>query len=95
MTDEAKIAMRMVVVFDVQSDKSLVPALVKLIKSTGTWARLADNVYLVVSTKTPAEVRDDLVRVLGEGDRLFVGMCPPPSAWRGLGEVAGKWIHAH
>ena len=67
-------------------------ALLQKIKNFPRWARLGGSAYLVLSDKSVVEVRDHLVAALDTNDRLFVGTCPVPSAWRGLPDEVSKWI---
>jgi hypothetical protein len=66
--------------------------LVKKIRGYGTWAKLGGSAYLIVTAKTPNEIRDDLGSAIDADDALFVGTCPVPSAWRGLPDNVAKWI---
>src|SRR3546814_5478189 len=42
------------------------------IKSYGTWARVTESNWVIVTTKTAVQIRDDLLTVLDSNDRLFV-----------------------
>jgi len=67
--------------------------LIKLIKGYPSWARLGGSAYLVYTDATPVEVRDNLKQALDRNDKLYVGVSLPPSAWKGMPEDVGKWIH--
>ena len=67
-------------------------ALIKEIKEYPGWARLGGSAYLIMTDEEPVKVRDDLKKVLDNNDRIFVGVAPPPSAWKGLPENVSKWI---
>jgi hypothetical protein len=62
------------------------------IRSYGNWARIASNAYLIKTSHTPVQIRDQLVPLLGGADKIFVGSCPVPSAWHGQPEDVSKWI---
>jgi hypothetical protein len=71
-------------------------ALIQQIKSFGKWARIGNAAYLIVTDKDPVAVRNHLSAAgLGSNDRIFVGVAPAPSAWRGLPEEVDKWILAN
>lgn len=46
--------------------------LIKEIKSFGTWWHQTGSVWVIVTSKTTAEVRDYLMRFIDSNDRLFV-----------------------
>jgi hypothetical protein len=69
--------------------------LIRRIKSYGGWAKLGGSAYLVATDKTAVEIRDHLKVALDSDDKIFVGSCPAPSAWRGLGDDVSQWIHKH
>jgi hypothetical protein len=66
--------------------------LLQRIKKLGGWARLGGSAYLVATSHTPVQVRDYLWEVMDKSDKLFVGMCPAPSAWVGMPNDVGEWI---
>lgn len=66
--------------------------LVQKIRSYPSWARVATNTYLIKSNLNPVQVRDELKPFLQNNDKLFVGLCPVPSAWHGQPEDVSKWI---
>ena len=57
-----------------------------------TYARLAKNAYLIISTAEPVEVRDYLIQGLINGDQLYVGIANAPAAWTGLPSDVSDWI---
>jgi hypothetical protein len=65
------------------------------IKSQYGWARLGNTSYLVTTSVSPLELRDNLAKSLRSKDRLFVGVAPAPSAWVGMPEEVAKWIVAN
>ena len=69
--------------------------LIQRIKAYESWARLGNSAYLILTAKTATEVRDNLGQVLEADDRIFVGVAPRPSAWKGLPPVVANWIIAN
>jgi hypothetical protein len=70
-------------------------SLITKIKAYGTWAKIGYSCYLVVTKKTPEQVRDDLITVMDSNDKLYVGVSPAPSAWYGMPDEVSKWIHSN
>jgi hypothetical protein len=66
--------------------------LVQKIRTYPSWARVAANSYLVKTHLNPVQVRDELKQFLHGADKIFVGICPIPSAWHGQPEDVSKWI---
>jgi len=52
------------------------------VKTYGTWARITESTYAVVTDATPTEVRDFLVQFLHPDDRIFVMKSGGSAAWR-------------
>ncbi len=69
--------------------------LIKLIKAYPSWARLGGSAYLILTDIPPKAVRDNLAQALDKNDKIFVGVAPAPSAWRGLPEDVSKWLQAN
>lgn len=85
-----------IISYDLASPGTNREALIKRIKAYGQWARLGDSAYLISIPPTdPVTVRENLTKVLGPSDKLYVGVAPAPSAWVGLPEEVSKWILAN
>ncbi|HEX4670535.1 MAG TPA: hypothetical protein VH275_11255 [Solirubrobacterales bacterium] len=67
--------------------------LIKRLKSVGTnwWHRL-DSTWLIKTTMTPAELRDDLRAYIDSGDELLV-IDVTGVTWAGFGFSSYKWLH--
>lgn len=88
--------MTLIVVFALSQPEHNREGLIQRIKASGKWARLTHNVYLVFpAVADPVALRDSLNTILVPGDRLYIGVAPPPSAWVGLPEDVSKWILAN
>lgn len=46
--------------------------LIEQIKSYGTWAKVLESTWIVVSQKSASEIRDELSRYMDSNDGLFV-----------------------
>ena len=82
----------LIITYDLHKPGQNYEALIAKIKACGAWAFLTQSTYLVMTEKTPVEVRDNLKTVLDSNDSLFVGVAPPPSAWSGLEKEVSQWI---
>ena len=51
------------------------------IRAYGTWARIADSCWAIRTEQTAVQVRDALLRLLRQGDRLFVVQTAHIAAW--------------
>jgi hypothetical protein len=68
--------------------------LIETIKKVGTarWHCL-ESTWLVVTTKTAAEIRDELWNHMrGDGRLLVVQYAPPHSAWVGVSGDCAGWL---
>jgi hypothetical protein len=72
--------------------------LIEAIKKVGTthWHWL-ESTWLVATTKTAAEIRDELWNYMrGDNDRLLVVQYAPPySAWVGISGDFASWLTAN
>ena len=67
-------------------------AVTRLLRGYENWAMLTNGAYLLLTEKSVEQVRDDIGRLLNEGDVIYVGTAPAPSAWSGLSEEVSNWI---
>ena len=56
-------------------------ALYEAIKAYGTWARITESTWAVVTSNNAADIRDDLWGYLPEGSRIIVVRSGTESAW--------------
>ncbi len=67
-------------------------AIIKKIKSYGSWCHPQQSVWLVRSNKSAQQIRDDLLHVIDKNDRLFVARLTGEAAWYGLPLEVSNWI---
>ena len=84
----------LIVSYDLHSPGQNYEKVIGLIKNHD-WVKVGGSVYLICTDSTPQQVRDTLVRALELNDKLFVGVCPAPSAWYGMPDQVTQWIHTH
>lgn len=85
----------LVISYDLVNPGKNYEALLQRIKAYGGWAKLGGSAYLVLTDANPEQVRDDLSVVLEVNDKLYVGVSPAPSAWKGMPEDVSRWIVAN
>ena len=85
----------LIVVYDLANPGQNYEKLLQKIKAYNGWAKLTGSSYLIATPLNVVQVRDDLRHVMNNNDKLFVGYCPVPSAWKGMPEDVGKWILAN
>ena len=66
--------------YDLRKQKNY-EQLYEAIRSYGTWARINESVWAVVSSKTTVQVRDHLRMHIDGDDRLFVMRSSGDAAW--------------
>ncbi len=81
-----------IVTYDLKNPGQNYEALIKIIHSYSAWARLGDSAYVITSKLNAASVRDKLIKVLDNNDKLFVGKVNAPAAWYGLSEEVSDWL---
>ncbi|MCX7637779.1 MAG: hypothetical protein N2044_08050 [Cyclobacteriaceae bacterium] len=54
------------------------------LKEYGTWARITESTWAIVTTQKATEVRDNLLQFIPEGGRIFVVKSGSVAAWRNV-----------
>ena len=81
-----------IISYDLHSPGQNYEALLKTIKSYSMWARLGGSAYIIETTKSHIEIRDNLSTVLDKNDKLFVGLISAPAAWYNLPTDVSDWL---
>ena len=67
--------------------------LIEKIKSYSSWARPTYSDWLIETTKTASQVRDELWSFMDSTDRLLVLTARAPAAWNGsIPEDVSTWM---
>lgn len=85
----------LIISYDLVNPERNYEPLIRLIKTYPSWVRLGDSSYLISTPQAPAQVRDSLLNVLDEDDKIYVGVASAPAAWHGLTDAVSHWIHAN
>lgn len=62
------------------------------IKAYGTWCRPLESTWIIATSQTAAEVRDNLKAVMDADDGLLVTRLQGDAAWYGLSATATEWL---
>lgn len=68
--------------------------LYKAIKAYGTWARITESTWAVVTKNSARKIRDDLNQHLPEDSRLFVVRSGTEAAWFDV-HCHNQWLKKH
>ncbi|MGB3252268.1 CRISPR-associated protein Cas2 [Buttiauxella gaviniae] len=69
-------------------------SLIEKIKSYGTWAKVLESTWIVSSNKSAIAVRDDILSVMDDDDRVFVIKTTNYAAWRHV-QCSNDWLIEH
>lgn len=81
-----------IISYDLKNPGQNYQNLVKEIHSYSAWARLGGSTYVITTNDNVVTVRNNLLKVLDDNDKLFVGVINAPAAWFGLGEDVSDWL---
>lgn len=64
-----------------------------VIESYGTYAKITESCWCIVTSDTAKEVRDNIGNKIDSNDKLFVGKLSGEAAWSGLDDKVSNWLH--
>ena len=67
-------------------------SLYNAIKSYGTWAKITESSWAIVTDQTAIQVRDFLLNSIDGDDRLFVAKYGGAAAWQNV-IAKNEWFH--
>ena len=67
-------------------------SLFEAIKSSGYWWHQTESVWFVISKKSAVEIRDTLMKLMDENDKLFICALQKEWAGRGFSEEEYNWL---
>lgn len=62
------------------------------IRAYGTYAKVLESFWVVKSSQTAEQIRDNVGSVIDSDDELFVAKLTGAAAWRGLGSKTSEWL---
>ena len=69
-------------------------SLYNALKSYGTWAKITESSWAIVTDQTAIQVRDFLLKFMDGDDRLFVVKYGGAAAWQNV-IAKNEWFHQH
>lgn len=69
--------------------------LIDALTAYGTYWHHLDSTWLIRTTKTCVEVRDELKAFIDGNDELLVAELSGVAAWAGFSDSGSKWIKEH
>ena len=81
--------MMMLVTFQLADDN---PGFVEGLKALGNWSNRIDGAWVLESSLTPRQVRDNLASHMKPEDRLFVARLSGTWSGRGMGNGFPEWM---
>jgi hypothetical protein len=64
---------------------------IEAIKEYGTWAHVTQSTWAVVTDERPKAIRDNLIKLMPDGSRLFVIRSGSFAAWRNV-MCRNEWL---
>lgn len=61
------------------------------IKSIGAWAKVLESTWVVISSETAVQIRDQILSILKNGDRLLVVESKGQAAWSNV-ICTNQWL---
>ena len=83
-----------IISYDLKKPGQNYDQLYEAIKSYGTWARINESVWAVVTTNSAVYIRDHLTGFIDTNDRLFVIKSGVEAAWRNS-ICKNEWLKEH
>lgn len=80
-----------IITYDLRKNRDY-EALYNAIKSYGTWAKITQSSWAIVTSQTSIQIRDFLISHMDEDDRLFVSKYGGTAAWKNV-IAKNDWFH--
>jgi hypothetical protein len=81
-----------IIVFDLKAPLLNKNSVIEGIHSAKTWAKISDNVYIISTVLSAEQIRDALLKLLYQNDKIYVTLLGNTSAWYGLDQDVSDWI---
>lgn len=80
-----------IISYDLVSPGKNYEMLYNAIKAFGTWGKITESCWIIVSSLPAAVIRDRLAAYLDVNDRLFVSRLAMPAAWKNT-KADDMWV---
>jgi CRISPR/Cas system-associated endoribonuclease Cas2 len=84
-----------IITYDLNRAGQNYESLNKAIQSYGTWAKIATTTYVVISSDSAENIRNNLQQYIDNNDELFVGKLNGEAAWYGLSDKISSWLQTN
>jgi hypothetical protein len=84
-----------IVTYDLIEQGQNYACLTTKLKAYGTWCHLQGSVWIVVTTQTSTQIRENLRPCLDSNDKLFVAKLSGEAAWIGHDKTTSDWLHRY
>jgi len=81
-----------IVAYDLHKHGQDYAGIINKLKSYGTYWHCQGSVWLIVSSKSAEQVRDDLLTALDGNDKLVVIKLDREAAWKGYNKEISDWL---
>ncbi len=80
-----------IIIYDLRAPGRNYASLYQAIKDYGTWGKISESAWAVVSSQNSVEIRNNLMKYLDSNDRLMVVRSGQDAAW--VNAMASKdWL---
>ena len=80
-----------IISYDLISDKDY-SSLYEAIRNYGSYAHILESVWIIKSSTSSTNIRDNLKSYIDSDDKIFVAKLSGESAWRNLSTEVSNWI---
>lgn len=81
-----------IISYDLDNPGQNYEKLIDAIKNYGTYAKITESCWCVVSTDESKAIRNNLESMMDSNDKLFVAQLTGQGAWYGLSSKTTDWL---
>jgi len=82
-----------IISYDLRNNRNY-ESLYKAIKDYGTWARITESTWAIVTDEPAKEIREYLLEHMDDDDRLFIVKSGIEAAWQNV-RCRNQWLKKH
>lgn len=80
-----------IILYDLRAPGRNYEDLYKAIKSYGTWGKLTESAWAIVTNEDSTQIRDFLMKYMDSNDRIMVVMSGQEAAWNNV-RASNDWL---
>ena len=84
-----------IIIFDLKSPILNKKKLIAGIQSSQNWAKINESTFVITASLTAEEIRNQLLNLIYEGDKIYVSLLGNFAAWYGLDEQVSNWLRTN